>query len=84
MDRLRPSEVVDKYSDLINFVDDRPGHDERYAIDSSKVRNDLGWYPATTLEKGLEKTVQWYLNNPEWWQPLLKRSKVGQRLGKHI
>lgn len=69
------------YSDLITFVTDRPGHDARYAIDPSRIRNELGWRPSVTVEEGLEKTVQWYLNNEDWWRPLLDRSGVGQRLG---
>ena len=70
-----------RYADLITFVDDRPGHDARYAIDSSRIRDELGWRPSITLEEGLKKTVQWYLDNENWWRPLLDRSGVGQRLG---
>ena len=69
------------YSNLITFVDDRPGHDVRYAIDQSRIRNELGWRPSLSLEQGLEKTVQWYLDNEAWWRPLLARSGVGKRLG---
>ena len=63
-----------RYADLITFVDDRPGHDARYAIDSSRIRDELGWRPSITLEEGLKKTVQWYLDNENWWRPLLDRS----------
>ena len=70
------------YADLITFVTDRPGHDARYAIDPSRIRNELGWRPSVTVEVGLEKTVQWYLDNEDWWRPLLERTGVGQRLGK--
>ena len=80
LDRLRPRDRR-SYADLITFVTDRPGHDARYAIDPSRIRGELGWRPSVTLEEGLEKTVQWYLDNSDWWQPLLKRSGVGQRLG---
>ena len=66
---------------LITFVTDRPGHDMRYAIDPSRIRAELGWRPSVTLEEGLEKTVQWYLDNPGWWQALQGREGVGQRLG---
>lgn len=69
------------YSNLITFVDDRPGHDVRYAIDQSRIRNELGWRPSLSLEQGLEKTVQWYLDNEAWWRPLLARPGVGKRLG---
>lgn len=70
------------YSDLITYVTDRPGHDARYAIDPSRIRNELNWRPTVTVEEGLLKTVQWYLDNKTWWQPLLEREGVGQRLGK--
>lgn len=69
------------YSDLITYVTDRPGHDARYAIDPSRIRNELNWRPTVTVEEGLFKTVQWYLDNKTWWQPLLEREGVGQRLG---
>ena len=80
LDRLRPRDRG-SYADLITFVTDRPGHDARYAIDPSRIRDELGWRPSVTVEEGLERTVQWYLDNPDWWQPLLRRSGVGQRLG---
>jgi len=60
-----------KYRDLITFVKDRPGHDARYAIDSSKIQRDLGWVPEETFETGLRKTVQWYLGNRDWWGRVL-------------
>ena len=82
LDRLQPSER--SYADLITFVRDRPGHDSRYAIDSSRIRTELGWCPSVTVEEGLEKTIQWYLDNEEWWRPLLDRSGVGQRLGSKL
>jgi dTDP-glucose 4,6-dehydratase len=69
------------YADQITFVEDRPGHDARYAIDPSRIRTELGWRPSVTVEEGLEKTVQWYLDNKAWWQPLLARAGVGKRLG---
>ena len=80
LDRLRPRHAG-SYADLITFVTDRPGHDARYAIDPSRIRNELGWRPSVTVEEGLEKTVQWYLDNESWWEPLLNRAGVGQRLG---
>ena len=69
------------YADLITFVTDRPGHDARYAIDPQRISTELGWRPSVTLEQGLEKTVQWYLDNENWWAPLQKREGVGARLG---
>ena len=51
---------------MITFVTDRPGHDMRYAIDPTKIATELGWYPETPFETGIEKTVRWYLDNPEW------------------
>ena len=66
---------------LITFVADRPGHDARYAIDPARIRDELGWRPSVTLEQGLRRTVRWYLDNADWWQPLLARQGVGRRLG---
>ena len=80
LDRLQPRDGG-SYADLIMFVTDRPGHDARYAIDPSRIRDELGWRPSVTVEEGLEKTVQWYLENENWWRPLLERTGVGQRLG---
>jgi len=81
LDRLRPREDGTSYADLITFVADRPGHDARYAIDPTRISEELGWRPSVTVEEGLEKTVQWYLDNEDWWQPLMNRKGVGQRLG---
>ncbi|MEM1066051.1 MAG: dTDP-glucose 4,6-dehydratase [Pseudomonadota bacterium] len=69
------------YADLITFVTDRPGHDLRYAIDPTRIRDELGWRPSVTLDEGLARTVDWYLANEAWWRPLLQRSGVGERLG---
>ncbi len=66
---------------LIEFVEDRPGHDYRYAIDSGKIAGDLGWTPTRDFETGLAETVDWYLAHPEWWQPLQQRVYAGERLG---
>ena len=66
---------------LIAFVADRPGHDARYAIDPSRIREELGWRPSVTVEEGLERTVDWFLANEGWWRPLLEREGVGRRLG---
>jgi dTDP-glucose 4,6-dehydratase len=80
LDRLQPR-ASGSYTDLIAFVADRPGHDARYAIDPTRIRDELGWRPSVTIDEGLEKTVSWYLDNENWWRPLLDRSGVGQRLG---
>ena len=69
------------HAELVTFVDDRPGHDLRYAIDPARIREDLGWRPSVTLDEGLERTVQWYLDNEAWWRALQDRQGVGQRLG---
>jgi dTDP-glucose 4,6-dehydratase len=70
-----------RYADLITFVADRPGHDQRYAIDSSKVRGELGWKPRENFESGLEKTVRWYLENKGWWERVLSGAYRTERLG---
>ena len=80
LDRLKPR-AIGVYADLISFVTDRPGHDARYAIDSTRIKNELGWEPSISVEEGLERTVKWYLENEAWWRPLLDRQGVGERLG---
>ncbi|NNE80996.1 MAG: dTDP-glucose 4,6-dehydratase [Silicimonas sp.] len=70
LDERRPDAAP--HERLIEFVDDRPGHDMRYAIDPSRIREELGWRPSVTLEEGLALTVDWYLANEDWWRPLLK------------
>jgi len=79
LDEMRPGGAP--YADQITFVADRPGHDARYAIDPTRIREELGWSPSVTVEEGLRKTVRWYLDNETWWRPLLDRQGVGQRLG---
>ncbi len=81
LDRLHPRDGSSSYSELITFVSDRPGHDARYAINPERISKELGWRPTVTVDEGLERTVQWYLNNEAWWRPLLERKGVGQRLG---
>ena len=73
---------VKSYRDLITFVKDRPGHDARYAIDASKIERELGWVPEETFETGLRKTVQWYLDNPQWWERVLSGAYRLERLGE--
>jgi dTDP-glucose 4,6-dehydratase len=80
LDEMAPKTTP--YADQITFVTDRPGHDARYAIDPTRIRQELGWRPSVTVEEGLRRTVRWYLDNRDWWQPLLDRKGVGERLGK--
>ena len=63
---------MDKSEELIEFVEDRPGHDWRYSLDSKKIRNELDWKENVNFEKGIEKTVKWYLDNSDWWDNLNK------------
>jgi dTDP-glucose 4,6-dehydratase len=79
LDELAPTGVSRRR--LITYVDDRPGHDRRYAIDPSKIERELGWRATETFESGLRKTIQWYLDNPAWWQPLRQGVYGGERLG---
>ena len=79
MDKLRPAES--SHHDLITFVEDRPGHDHRYAIDATKLETELGWQARETFETGIEKTVRWYLEGADWWQPLRNKGYGGERLG---
>ena len=80
MDARRPDAAP--HERLISFVEDRPGHDLRYAIDASRIAQELGWRPRVTLDQGLARTVDWYLDNEAWWRPLMTRRGVGMRLGR--
>ena len=79
LDEKRPA--ARPHAELITFVADRPGHDQRYAINPTRIRNELGWRPSVSVQQGLEKTVQWYLDNEDWWRVLQGRDGVGDRLG---
>lgn len=79
LDRLRPGPAP--YADQVTFVTDRPGHDQRYAIDASRIKAELGWTPSVTVDEGLALTVQWYLDNHAWLDGLANRAGVGTRLG---
>jgi dTDP-glucose 4,6-dehydratase len=79
LDEMHPAGAP--HARLISFVADRPGHDARYAIDPSRIRDELGWRPSVTLDEGLRRTVRWYLDNEAWWRPLQARQGVGLRLG---
>ena len=80
LDELRPRRAG-RYEDLITYVADRPGHDLRYAIDPSKLMNDLGWRPRESFDTGIRKTVQWYLDNDWRWKPIREKKYAGERLG---
>ena len=84
LEELHPEkpEGVGSYKDLITYVKDRPGHDLRYAIDASKIAQELGWKPFETFETGLRKTVQWYLDNQVWWQRVLDGEYRLDRIGE--
>ncbi len=83
LEELRPDKPagVESYESLITYVKDRPGHDVRYAIDATKIAQELNWTPEETFESGICKTVEWYLNNPQWWQRVLDGSYSLERLG---
>jgi dTDP-glucose 4,6-dehydratase len=81
LDCSRPRPSGASYLELIQFVPDRPGHDRRYALDPAKAESELGWSAAESFESGLEKTVQWYLDNDWWWRPLRDGNYAGERLG---
>ena len=81
LDELKPQANGQAYDSLITFVKDRPGHDLRYAIDATKIQNELGWTPTETFETGIRKTVQWYLNNLDWCHRVQDGSYQRERLG---
>ena len=80
LDRLRPRDDGRSYATQITSVADRPGHDKRYAIDASRINDELGWRPQETFETGIEKTVAWYLSHEDWWRPLVA-AKAAERRG---
>jgi dTDP-glucose 4,6-dehydratase len=79
LDALRPRQDGQSYKTQITFVKDRPGHDQRYAIDPTKIMRELGWKPQETFDTGLRRTIQWYLDNEAWWAPL--RAAAETRVG---
>lgn len=81
LDRLQPRDDRQSYVEQLTYVADRPGHDQRYAIDAAKIGNELGWKPAESFESGIEKTVAWYLANRDWWTEILDRSQAAKRRG---
>jgi dTDP-glucose 4,6-dehydratase len=85
LDELHPaqSQKISSYRELITFVADRPGHDKRYAIDASKLRQQLDWHPEHDFESGIRATVRWYLDNDWWWKPIREAKYSGERLGQN-
>ena len=81
LDEIAPDQGIGPREELIRFVADRPGHDMRYAIDASKIQDELGWTPKQTFETGLRETVKWYLENREWWERVRSGAYRGERLG---
>jgi dTDP-glucose 4,6-dehydratase len=81
LDEMLPDSPHRPHRRLISFVADRPGHDRRYAMDSAKIRRELGWEPAENFDSGLRKTVSWYLENRWWWEPIWSQRYRGERLG---
>jgi len=81
LDRLRPRADGRPYAQQIGFVADRPGHDLRYAIDATRIRDELGWTPVQSFESGLEATVRWYLDNEAWWRPIVAEQAAAVRRG---
>ncbi len=81
LDRRRARRGGGSYTELIEFVPDRPGHDRRYALDAGKIAHELGWRPEADFERAIEDTVTWYLDNEAWWRAILADSYDGRRLG---
>lgn len=79
MDAMAPKDY--SHHELISFVTDRPGHDHRYAIDATKTEKEIGWQALENFDSGIEKTVRWYLNNHDWWEPIRNKVYAGERLG---
>ena len=81
MDEIKPREDKKPFSDLIQYVEDRPGHDFRYAIDANKIKSKLGWTPSESFQSGIKKTIKWYLNNQEWLESIYDNTYRQSRLG---
>ena len=83
LDKVKPRENKEKYESLIRFVIDRPGHDKRYSLNSNKIKKKFKWKPKIDIDTGLKLTINWYLNNRNWWEPIRKYKYKGERLGKN-
>ena len=83
LNEVKPSKNGD-YKKLIKFVDDRPGHDFRYAIDSSKIQKNLGWKPKESFKSGIKQTVNWYIDNENWWKTIQEKKYKQERLGRNL
>jgi dTDP-glucose 4,6-dehydratase len=81
LDERRPRDDGKNYAEQIRFAPDRPGHDQRYAIDASKIKRELGWQPQVSFDEGIGRTVDWYLSRRDWWEPILARRYDTGRLG---
>ena len=81
LDERRPRDDGKGYAEQIRFVSDRPGHDQRYSIDASKIKRELGWEPQVSFDEGIRRTVDWYLSRRDWWEPILARRYDTGRLG---
>ncbi len=81
LDDMRPRSDGRSYAEQISFVTDRPGHDHRYAINCSRIEDELGWHPAVSFEEGLRQTISWYLQHEAWWRDILSKRYDGRRLG---
>tara|TARA_Y100000741_G_scaffold352402_1_gene324463 strand:+ start:237 stop:1277 length:1041 start_codon:yes stop_codon:yes gene_type:complete len=81
LDEQKPSESINSYKSLIEYVKDRPGHDFKYAIDTSKMKKDFNWSPKENLESGIKKTIIWYLKNERWWRRIQNKNYHQERLG---
>ena len=84
LDELKPSKNGKSYSDQIKFVKDRPGHDFRYAINTEKIQKELNWFPIESFKTGIKKTIEWYLENEEWWRMIQNKTYKQERLGENI
>jgi dTDP-glucose 4,6-dehydratase len=78
---MQPSSKLKSYKELITYVQDRPGHDLRYAIDADKIKRDLDWLPKENFQTGIRKTIRWYLDHQDWWQNIQSNKYQQERLG---
>ena len=81
LDEMQPSSKLKSYKELITYVQDRPGHDLRYAIDADKIKRDLDWLPKENFQTGIRKTIRWYLDHQDWWQNIQSNKYQQERLG---